>query len=400
MTLAPSPSRRLVLTGLGGMGALGLSGCVTGPGAEAEAATASASRPRPGWVRPSLVPLRMQADRIIRITVCTRPFRAQGPRLDVERIGDKRVVHNYGHGGSGWSLAWGSSAIAAGKALEGGVREAAVIGCGALGLTSALLMQRAGARVTIYAKERAPQTRSARATGVWSPDSRIALDSRAASGFAGLWETMARTSFAMHQTYVGQAGAPVFWQDQYILRDEPQDARSSSMGETLDFVRYGGRLRDITPRSQPLEADQHPFSVSEARLATNLTFNVAELSRRLMADFISEGGRIVDAIFHTPADLARLDEPVVVNCTGYGARDLFQDSSITPVRGQIAWLPPQPEVDYALYYRGVSVVPRPDGVVVQRLGDDMSGYGVENETPDRAEAETAIATIAPLFATA
>ncbi len=51
-----------------------------------------------------------------------------------------------------------------------------MIGCGALGLTAALIAQRAGARVTIYAKERMPDIRSARATGVWSPDSRIARD--------------------------------------------------------------------------------------------------------------------------------------------------------------------------------------------------------------------------------
>jgi glycine/D-amino acid oxidase-like deaminating enzyme len=70
----------------------------------------------------------MSADRITKITVCLRPFRAAGPRLDVEDVNGKRVVHNYGHGGSGWSLSWGSSTIAAGKALEGGTKEVAVIG--------------------------------------------------------------------------------------------------------------------------------------------------------------------------------------------------------------------------------------------------------------------------------
>src|SRR5437660_705488 len=84
---------------------------------------------------PQLAPLRAASDRITRITVCTRPFRAQGPRLEVEQLGDKTIVHNYGHGGSGWSLSWGSSAIAVQKAMATGAREIAVIGCGALGLT-------------------------------------------------------------------------------------------------------------------------------------------------------------------------------------------------------------------------------------------------------------------------
>jgi D-amino-acid oxidase len=66
--------------------------------------------------------LRAATDRITRITVCTRPFRAQGPRLDVEQVGRKTIVHNYGHGGSGWSLSWGSSNIAVQNAMSTGAR--------------------------------------------------------------------------------------------------------------------------------------------------------------------------------------------------------------------------------------------------------------------------------------
>ena len=141
--------------------------------------------PRPAYdVLPKLYPIRAHVDRIFRVTVCLRPFRAAGPRLEVERVGDKTVVHNYGHGGSGWSLSWGSSSIAVEKAMAAGEREVAVIGCGALGLTSAILLQRAGAKVTIYAKERPPEVRSARATGSWTPDSRIALDQRRVARFS------------------------------------------------------------------------------------------------------------------------------------------------------------------------------------------------------------------------
>ena len=58
-------------------------------------------------VLPKLMLIRAEVDRIFRVTVCLRPFRTAGPRLDAERVGDKTVVHNYGHGGSGWSLSWG-----------------------------------------------------------------------------------------------------------------------------------------------------------------------------------------------------------------------------------------------------------------------------------------------------
>jgi D-amino-acid oxidase len=59
---------------------------------------ASAAPPLPFYdALPPLVPIRAHADRLFKITVCTRPFRAVGPRIEAERIGDKFVVHNYGH---------------------------------------------------------------------------------------------------------------------------------------------------------------------------------------------------------------------------------------------------------------------------------------------------------------
>jgi len=393
--MAEASSRRAVLAGLGGLGAASLSACATtGRGLPAVAGPS-------GFLTTPLAPLRMEVDRITKITVCLRPFRAMGPRLDVETVVGKRVVHNYGHGGSGWSLSWGSAEIAAGKALEGGTREVAVIGCGAIGLTTALTLQRAGAKVTIYAKERTPYTRSARATGTWSPDSRIADADKVATDFPALWERMARTSYAAYQTLLGLPGEPVAWGDRYTLFDAlppPRGPGPVSLTPLVHFAAYNERLAGLVPSMRDLPPGAHPFPVARARRGVQMQFNVADLAHQLTTDFLLEGGRIETMTFDTPADLARLKEPVVVNCTGYGARALWKDESVTPVRGQIAWLAPQPEVRYGLYYRHVAVLPRPDGIVVQQVGEsEMFGYGVADETPDRAEAEDAVRTIAKLY---
>ena len=385
MTEAARSSRRAVIMGLGSLGAMGLAACAAG------------TRSGTG----SLPLLRLQTSRIARITVCLRPFRAAGPRLDVETVGDKRVVHNYGHGGSGWSLAWGSSSIAAGMALEGGTREVAVIGCGALGLTSALLLQRAGARVTIYAKERLPQSQSARATGTWSPDSRIAAAGSVAPTFPAQWEEMARTSYATYRGYIGLPGEPVAMSERYVLFDDvaqPTPAEPNLLAEEVHFASYGQRLAGLTSPYRRLPADENPFPVAHASLGTSMQFNIAALGQRLTDDFLRTGGRIVDMTFDTPADLARLREPVVVNCTGYGARALWRDESVVPVRGQIAWLKPQPEIRYGLFYRHVLMLPHPEGIVVQETGrNGMYGYGIADEAPDRSEAEAALATLAALY---
>ncbi|TAJ74005.1 MAG: FAD-binding oxidoreductase [Phenylobacterium sp.] len=370
---------------LGGLGLLG--GCAT---------TGSAALAGPGFrAPPPLAPIKARADRIMGITVCLRPFRAAGPRLEGETVGDKLVVHNYGHGGSGWSLSWGSGLLAVKMALAGGEKDIAVIGGGALGLTAATIAQRAGARVTIYAKDRLPEARSARATGIWSPDSRIALAGSVGVGFPAYWEEMARKSFRIHQQYLGLADRPVEWIDRYALLDTPNRARAP---EPMEFAHYESRIRDLTPPSEALEAGQHPFPVPYVRKASLPMFNIAAYGHVLTNDFLLNGGRFEMAEFRTPADLGVLKQKVVINCTGYGARALWKDESIVPVRGQIAWLIPQEEVTYSLYYRGIGTTPRRDGMAVQNSGPDESyGYNDDNEAPDRAEAEAAVATIAPLF---
>ena len=338
-------------------------------------------------------------ERIFDVTVCLRPFRAQGPRLDAEQVGDALVVHNYGHGGSGWSLSWGSGTIAVKKAMAASPAEVAVVGCGALGLTAALLAQEAGARVTIYARDHLADARSARATGSWTPDSRIALADAAGPGFGDLWEEMARTSFKHYRRYLGLPGNPVEWTDRYFLSDPPDPLPPGPPGpKPLEFAAYSGRIRDITPRPEVLPPGASPFPGQQVRRTSSMQFNIADLGHTLMADFLAAGGRFERREFHDLSELGRLKEKVVINCPGYGARALCRDESVTPVRGQIGWLIPQPEVNYGVFYKDVSMLSRRDGIVVQALwGGDMFGYGDDREVVDRAETERAIRILAELY---
>ena len=54
----------------------------------------------------------------------------------------------------------------------------------------------------------------------------------------------------------------------------------------------------------------------------------------------------------------------IVNCPGYGSLALWNDESIIPVRGQIAWLIPQEDAHYGPNYKGLSVLARCDGIVL------------------------------------
>jgi len=358
---------------------------------------------------PPLVPIRAHEDRLFRITVCLRPFRAAGPRIEAERVPslsgpDKLIVHNYGHGGSGWSLSWGSGAVALELALAGrdpSQTDIAVIGCGALGLTSAILAQRAGCRsVVIYAKDRPSESRSFRATGSWTPFSRIALQKSAPAAFPAQWERMTRTSWHYYQSFLGMAGTPVEFSDRYYLSDpEPDVAEQQKIdADPLRFVNYRDLVADMYPAPQDLPPGSHPFPTKWARRRSELMFNITAYSHQLTEDFQLNGGKIVQREFHTPVELLALPQPVLLHSTGYAARALFGDNSLTPVRGQIGWLIPQPDVNYGLVFDNLNVLGRRDGIVVQLSEKgEASGWNETDESPDRREAEEGVRQLRALY---
>jgi len=350
---------------------------------------------------PAPARVRATPDRLIDIAVCTRPFRPQGPRIEAESLHGKHLVHHYGHGGAGWSLSWGSARAALPLIQAGGAQgRIAVIGAGAIGLTTARVAQRAGLRVRIYCKDLPPDVPSSAATGLWSPDSRLCSAAHATPAFELAWEQMARSSFRTWQSLLGVPGDPVQWRDGYLLSDLPFDeplAGTAFAGEP-DYPDLLERLDDIRPRSRPLRPDEHPFRVPHARRFTQMMFNLSVYQRLLLEDFLREGGEFVRREFEQPRQIAGLPERTVVNCTGYGARALFGDQSLVPVKGQTARLVPQPEVDYMLIYRGHGLVmlPRRDGLLVAAQGE--GDFGNADRAPDRAQSLAAVQRLAALFA--
>src|SRR5688572_27864653 len=93
-------------------------------------------------------PLRVSRDRVIREIVGLRPFRPQGYAVAAERIGNKLLIHNYGHGGAGITLSWGTASQAVDllrdfplpsaprRSARTSPRRFAVIGCGVNGLST------------------------------------------------------------------------------------------------------------------------------------------------------------------------------------------------------------------------------------------------------------------------
>ena len=84
----------------------------------------------------------------------------------------------------------------------------------------------------------------------------------------------------------------------------------------------------------------------------------------MVREFRLLGGHVVIRKFDTPRDLMSVNESIIVNCTGLGSRDLFSDEELIPVKGQLTFLVPQPEVDYQF-----NCMPRSDGIALGSTGE-------------------------------
>jgi D-amino-acid oxidase len=312
--------------------------------------------PRLAWAESvrSLTPVRVSLDRVTRTTVGLRPFRAGGFVLRAEGNGDKTIVHNFGHGGAGMTLSWGTALIARGFALQTQARQAAVIGCGVIGLSTARVLQDAGFEVTMYARDLPPDTTSNRSGAQWSPTS-VFDPARIDDAFRAQFIQAAKLSYQRYQTLLGEDYA-VRWIENYDCHDAPASEFLASSAERL--------IPELYPEVKSFGPGEHPFPTRYATRVLTMLIEPNRYLRALERDVLERGGRIVIRSFASPSDLMTLEEPLIMNCTGLGAKQLTGDTQLEPVRGQLTVLAPQPAVDYITLHGGRYMFPRTDGIVL------------------------------------
>src|SRR5437867_3962315 len=277
------------------------------------------------------------------------------------------LIQNYGHGGAGMSLSWGTAYMAAELAMEHGERRATVVGCGAVGLTAARQLQRRGFEVTIYAMSVPPDTTSNMSLAGFTPTSGLLEGERRTPEWDAQFRRAAEIAYTQLQLLT-RPNYGISWIYSYSPTDEIPGEEDPN-----DLLPSQLRTGQVV-----LQPGEHPFPTKYAIRRSSMRIQPSIYLDALVREFLLFGGRIVIRKFDTPRDLMSLSESVIVNCTGLGSKTLFNDEELVPVKGQLSVLVPQPEVDYRVSGPapssdrpggGASANPRSDGIVIGNLMD-------------------------------
>ncbi len=302
-------------------------------------------------------PVKVSKDRLIRTVVGLRPYRSEGFVVRADRFGEKLLVHNYGHGGAGVTLSWGTSSLAVdlARGLHKSSDSIAVLGCGVIGLSTALLAQRRlrgeGAKITIYARDLPPETTSNVAGALWLPTSSY-NPQKAGSKFLEQFQVACNISQRAFQLLVG-ADYGVRWIENYELL--------TNTG-AVDFDPPGGA--HLYPERRIHKDRKRYFGYEHVKQYYTMIIEPSIYLKALLRDFYLAGGTVVVKEFRSLEELLNISESVIFNCTGLGAKALFNDDDLIPVRGQLEVLLPQPEIDYSYLAAGPYMFPRRDGIVL------------------------------------
>jgi glycine/D-amino acid oxidase-like deaminating enzyme len=302
-------------------------------------------------------------DRVLRTTVGLRPYRPAGFVLKAEKSDGKTVIHNYGHGGAGMSLSWGTGQMAAEMALEHDSRTAAVIGSGAAGLTAARQLQRRGFEVTIYAADVPPNTTSNWSLAGFTPTSGLVRFTERTPAWDEQFRRAVRIGYEQLQLLAGPSYG-ISWMNHFTPTNT--ESRSGGSNPLLDDeLRLGEEL---------LYPGEHPFPTKYARMRPSMRIEPSIYLEALVRDVMSFGGGLVIRKFGNLRELLSLNESLIVNCTGLGSKELFEDESMVPLKGQLTVLVPQEDVNYKTGGGlrtssgapgvGIHMMPRSDGIVL------------------------------------
>jgi D-amino-acid oxidase len=234
----------------------------------------------------------------------------------------------------------------------------AIIGAGVSGLTCGVVFAERGYRTIIFAEETGDRTTSAAAAAIWYP-----YDAK-------------------------PADKVIAWalESYDVFRELSRDPRSGvSMIELRTFSRAGEIEIPLWANSlgaRRLVMSSECASPARTAFKSGFVMTVPLIDTTIYLDYLAQrfvgvGGETTDNVRFAKLEDVDREFPLVINCSGIGAKSLVPDRDVEPHRGQVAVVP-KLDLSYAI----VSDDP-PLMYVIPRTNDCVFG-GTNELSDDRA----------------
>lgn len=249
--------------------------------------------------------------------VCCRPYRDGGPRVEYERKSLKHIIHNYGHGGSGWTLGPGTvdhaiqifeSSMHPTKNIKIAIVGAGIIGC----LTAYKLSQQGYTNINIYAQHYNGTT-SHNAGAVISPiaighlpEKQIEIDGYVADSYK-FYETL------QEDHHYGIRKLPFYFDNREKSNLENLVAKSLIKPAQDVLVHFGQKTYEMVEYQDGMYIDTEYF----LQYIKNTLKSKVRFYRKTIKSFNN------------------IKEKIIFNCTGIKAEKICKDKKMKALTGHL-----------------------------------------------------------------
>ena len=295
-----------------------------------------------GFIKPTSAPLeirniippRLDTAYLGEKVLCFRPMRRGVPNMTIESVGSQLIAHNYGHGGSGWTLAPGCSkyvvdlveASPKGKSIS---KNAAVtvVGGGVLGLFTAYeLVQRGYTNITVVADK---------------------FDKLTSHNAGGLLAPVSMSNNPEIQPLIDKIGIDAYKFYASVAQGKQQDFQKGALIVPAYFEdRDASGLEPYVGKvMQPAKDVILDFGNGTQRKMVSyddgIFINTAKMMQALH-DFLGKKVKFENKKINKFSDAT---SSLVFNCSGLGASKLNNDAEVVPVQGHLIMLRDQVPAD-------------------------------------------------------
>ncbi len=251
----------------------------------------------------------------------------------------KLVCHNYGHGGAGWTFLFGcvnesirqfEQQLEENPALKN--KRIAIIGAGCYGLLTAITLARKEYSVRIVAQD-TQNIPSHKAAGFFFPRPRKSSTLQESN----IFKKLGMESYMVYQQIIN--GAHPF------IKSGPK-LLPGYFGLDIDpgFAPY--ITQGLVAPPEKVTIDFGNGKTYDALEYNTVFINSAEIMEELQRNIDALGILITKQAI---TDFSELDESIIFNCAGLGAKKLANDNRMVPVQGHLITLKNQPPLDQLQY---------------------------------------------------